>query len=89
MAKKLPHRTRQVRFNEKSLRVETVEVLTCPKCGAEEVLNTKRRQARVYTVELTVSSLNEDKKQMKFSDLCSTCFSDLMEWFPPPGQDTD
>ena len=70
------------RFNSRSLRVETVSILTCPKCGIEEQLTTKRRQARVYTVKVTVSSLAEDKKQLAYTDLCSDCFSSLMRWFP-------
>lgn len=62
----------------KSLELKEVYVLTCPRCGKEEVLN-ERRQGRRFDIQAVLYDTGNEKA-FEWDDVCSGCMGAFLGW---------
>lgn len=62
----------------KSLEMKQVEVLTCPRCGQEEILNKKRARRRFDIQAVLYDTGNE--RAFAWDDICSKCMREFLGW---------
>lgn len=72
-------RMTKTKLNPKSMDLETVLILTCPRCGNEERLN-DRRAKKTHGISIRVTTNGETRQEWNFDDVCLSCVSSLLEW---------
>ncbi len=75
-------RSLKTKLNPKSMELEDVTTLTCPRCGKEEKLNA-RRAKKTHTIEIQVFTNEEARQGWKFDDVCLVCLAEIAEWVTP------